>query len=676
MKKRILGLLMALVMVLGVYPINVSAASDVYKETGDYLENQAKQSAPTVNSIGGEWVVIGLARSGRSVPAGYYDNAVQFVENNINDKSQLHRNKSTENSRVILALTAAGYDVTNVAGYNLLEGLTSMTYLKKQGINGPIWALIAYDSHDYAIPSGDGTVTRDTLIDTILAAQITDGGWNLDPDATISDPDMTGMALQALAPYYNSDSEVKTAVNEALTCLSDAQNSDGGYSSSGDANSESVVQVIVALTALGINPDSDSRFIKNGNSVLDSLYTYAVEGGGFEHIKGEGLNQMATEQGYYALTAYERFKEGKSSLYDMTDVKLPADIEAEEAKKEADKKAAAEVDKKIEAIGTVTLDSESKINEARNAYNGLTADQKSYVTKLGTLEAAETKLAELKKAAAEEEEKQQQIAKDKAAAAEVDKKIEAIGTVTLDSESKITEARSAYNGLTADQKGYVTKLATLEDAEDRLAELKEEANKPDEPDEPVQPDTPEVELPFTDVEENSWYYDSVEYVYVNKLMKGVTDTTFAPKQTLTRAMFATILYRANGEPKVKYENTFSDVAEGKWYTNGIIWASEAGIVKGYGNGVFGINDSITREQMAVMMYRYADYMKYDIRKNKDISSYSDAGEVSAYAVDAMKWAVGNGIIEGKSSSVLDPRGQANRAECATIITRFEKLYQK
>ena len=475
MKKRILGLLMAFVMVFSVCPVSVFAASDVYKETGDYLENQAKQSAPTVNSIGGEWIVIGLARSGRSVPSGYYDNVVSYVESKINDSSQLHRSKSTENSRVILALTAEGYDVTNVAGYNLLAGLTSMTYLEKQGINGPIWALIAFDSHDYGIPNGDGTVTRDLLIETILNARLSDGGWNLSATAAESDPDMTGMALQALAPYYNSKANVKKAVDEALVCLSNAQNSDGGYSSSGDANSESVVQVIVALTALGINPDSDSRFVKNGNSVLDALYTYALDGGGFEHIKGEGINQMATEQGYYALTAYERMKSGKTSLYDMTDVKLKADIEAEEAQKEADKKAASEVDKKIEGIGTVTLDSESKIKEARSAYNGLTEAQKGYVTKLGTLEAAEKKLEELKKAAAEEEEKEQQIAKDKEAAAAVDKKIEGIGTVTLDSESKIKEARSAYKGLTEAQKGYVTKLGTLEAAEKKLAELKQAA---------------------------------------------------------------------------------------------------------------------------------------------------------------------------------------------------------
>ena len=163
-------------------------------------------------------MVIGLARSDREIDDSYYSEylaeVLAYVEAKINDDEQLHRAKSTDNSRVILALTAIGYDVTDVAGHNLLEGLTSMTYLKKQGINGPIWALIAFDSGDYEIPVGDGTVTRDTLIQTILDAQLDDGGWAL--SGTVGDVDMTGMALQALVPYYETNDKVKEAVDKAL----------------------------------------------------------------------------------------------------------------------------------------------------------------------------------------------------------------------------------------------------------------------------------------------------------------------------------------------------------------------------------------------------------------------------------------------------------------------------
>ncbi|MDO5414458.1 MAG: DUF4430 domain-containing protein [Bacillota bacterium] len=292
---------------------------DVYKKTGNYLKTASDKTAPVVNSEGGEWLVLGLSRSGYDVPAGYYDNVVKHVKENINDEGQLHATKSSENSRVVLALTSAGIDPRDVDGHDLLEGLTDMSYVKKQGINGPIWALIAFDSHDYKIPEG-GDVTREALIETILDAQLADGGWALSGD--VSDVDMTAMALQALAPYYNDNDEVKAAVDKALDTLSEKQLIDGTFGSTDGACAESCAQVIVALTALGIDPEEDDRFIKNERTVVDGLIIFAVEGGGFKHIAGGKLNGMATEQGYYALAAYDRFVDGKTALYDMSDVEL------------------------------------------------------------------------------------------------------------------------------------------------------------------------------------------------------------------------------------------------------------------------------------------------------------------------------------------------------------------
>ena len=291
----------------------------IYEETGKYLTGLG---TPSVGSTGGEWMVIDITRAGGSCPEGYYDNVIKYVKDNILDGEKLHRAKSTDNSRVILGLTSAGYDVTDVAGHNLLKGLTDMTYLKKQGINGPIWALIAFDSHDYDIPAG-GDVTRDSLIETILAAQHNDGGWSLSAAVDKpSDPDMTGMALQALAPYYNTNVDVKTAVDKSLEYLSKTQSSSGGFGSIDGKCTESCAQVIVALTALGIDPETDSRFVKNGMSVVDAMCTFAVEGGGFAHVPNGTLNGMATEQGQYALAAYYRMLDGKTSLYDMTDVTI------------------------------------------------------------------------------------------------------------------------------------------------------------------------------------------------------------------------------------------------------------------------------------------------------------------------------------------------------------------
>ena len=286
--------------------------SGIYKTTGDFM---AALGTPTVNSTGGEWMTIGLVRSGRTVPAGYYDNVVKFVRENADKNERLDRNKVTENARVILALTAIGKDVTNVDGHNLLKGLDSMSFVKTQGINGPIFTLIALDSHNYPT-SGD--VTREKLIETILGAALEDGGWTL--SGTKADPDMTAMAIQALAPYYKTNETVKAAVDKALDVLSGLQQGDGGFGSWGTVNSESCAQVIVALTALGLDPTCDSRFVKNGKTPLDALAGFYVDGGGFKHVADKGRDGMATEQGYYALASYYRFLNGQTSLYDMSDV--------------------------------------------------------------------------------------------------------------------------------------------------------------------------------------------------------------------------------------------------------------------------------------------------------------------------------------------------------------------
>lgn len=303
---------------------------DIYASVGESLQAQVNKSAPIVGSIGGEWLALGLARSGRSVPAGYYDNVVQYVKANVNANERLHNSKSTDNSRVILALTAIGKDPTNVGGHNLLKGLDSMSYINKQGINGPVFALIALDSHNYPTFGG---VTRDVLIDRILSEQVkADGGWALGgADEEASDVDVTAMTIQALAPYYKTNAKVKTAVDKGLTWLSEHQQEDGGFASWGAVNSESCAQVIVALAALGIDPLTDSRFIKNGITALDALCGYYTQddtlGKGFAHVKqssggyvGGAYNQMATEQAYYALNAYYRFANSQNRLYDMTDV--------------------------------------------------------------------------------------------------------------------------------------------------------------------------------------------------------------------------------------------------------------------------------------------------------------------------------------------------------------------
>ncbi|MBD2846834.1 DUF4430 domain-containing protein [Paenibacillus sp. IB182496] len=291
----------------------------------------ASVSSPVFGTLGGEWSVLALARAGADVPDGYfasyYDSVAhevaQFMPATANKaEGLLDRNRGTEHSRLILALTALGEDIHDVAGYDISAALADFDYVTKQGINGPIFALLALDSHDYALPSADGVdnpTTREKMVDYILEREIATGGWSL---AGAADPDMTAMALQALAPYDASDEAVGAAVDRAVAWLSSAQNGNGGYASWGVENVQSVAQVVVALTALDIDPHTDARFIKNGRSAVDNLLTFAAPGGGFVHPKGGSVNGMATDQGTYALVAFDRFLKGETALYEMSDVVL------------------------------------------------------------------------------------------------------------------------------------------------------------------------------------------------------------------------------------------------------------------------------------------------------------------------------------------------------------------
>ena len=188
------------------------------------------------------------------------------------------------------------------------------------------------------------------------------------------------------------------------------------------------------------------------------------------------------------------------------------------------------------------------------------------------------------------------------------------------------------------------------------------------------PDTG-VNNPFTDVRPDDWFYEAVMFVYQNGLMEGTGDTVFAPGMTTTRSMLATLLYRLEGEPAVTGGSAFTDVADSAWYADAVSWAAENGIVGGYGGGLFGPEDNITREQLATILYRYAQAKGHDVSVGEDtnILSYTDALEISEYAIPAMQWACGAGIIQG-NGGYLNPQGDATRAEIATMLMRFCGYY--
>lgn len=178
---------------------------------------------------------------------------------------------------------------------------------------------------------------------------------------------------------------------------------------------------------------------------------------------------------------------------------------------------------------------------------------------------------------------------------------------------------------------------------------------------------------FSDVAPNDWFYDAVQYVCARGMMNGMGDGTFAPYTATSRGMIVTILYRLEGQPAVSAAGSFTDVAADQWYANAVAWASANGIVTGYGEeraGQFGPNDSITRQQMAAILMRYAKHKGYDAEARNQLTAFADAGAVEPYAVEAMQWANAAGLINGVTESALEPAGNANRAQSAAILMRF------
>lgn len=323
--------LAALLLALG---LALSLTAPAQAAGGSALDRAAADTAqfvysavqdPQVGSAGGEWAILGLARSDFALPEAYCQRYYEAVERQVREcGGVLHERKYTEYSRVVTALSALGRDARDVAGYDLTKPLGDFDKTVWQGVNGPIWALIALDSLNYPMPQNPAAqtqATRQMYVDYILSRQLPDGGWSLRGEAGNSDPDLTGMALQALAKYQDQP-QAAQAVQRALDCVSRQQDPTGGFSGWGTDNVESCVQIIVALCELGI-PLDDPRFVKEG-TLQDKLLSFCTPDSGFLHTQdGTGVSQMATEQALYALAALQRAQNGQSSLYRMGDVEAP-----------------------------------------------------------------------------------------------------------------------------------------------------------------------------------------------------------------------------------------------------------------------------------------------------------------------------------------------------------------
>lgn len=267
---------------------------------------------PEVGSVGGEWCVLGLTRASRGTES-YFDAYRAAARRTVRETGGvLHRVKYTEYARMVLALTALGEDPADFAGFNVLAPLSDTKKVLFQGTSGAVWALLALDSNAYAADAA-----RNVYLKAIADGVGSDGGWALVP-GDASDADLTAMALTALAPYA-AEKNVQTLLDNGLAFLSSIQNADGSFSTSGHATAESTAQVLVTLCTLGIS-ETDSRFVKNGTTVLEALLSFQHPDGGFRHeLDDAAANAMATEQAFYALAAVRRSRSGMCVLWDLRD---------------------------------------------------------------------------------------------------------------------------------------------------------------------------------------------------------------------------------------------------------------------------------------------------------------------------------------------------------------------
>lgn len=291
---------------------DIKAVDEVLKGTVKYLQGTVKE--PSCAQVGGEWLIMGLARSGEKAEDGYFEGYLKRLEEYL-DKNNgiLHETKYTEYARVSLALMSLGVDPEAFCSYDLIKPLSDYEKVIAQGTNGAVYALITLCAHDFGYDE-----VKEKYVEFILSRQNGDGGFALSENVE-SDPDVSAMAIQALS-VYEERSKVKTAIEKALEYLSRSQTTDGGFISGGTQSCESSAQVLIALLMSG-NDIEDEYFVKGGRGVYDSLVSY-YSGGGFLHTSGGEVSLMATEQACYALAALKRFNDGKNSLYDMRDVEL------------------------------------------------------------------------------------------------------------------------------------------------------------------------------------------------------------------------------------------------------------------------------------------------------------------------------------------------------------------
>ena len=496
---------------------------------------------------------------------------------------------------------------------------------------------------------------------------------------TYIDVDTTATALNALVKY-NTDEypKVQGFITKAVAGLSKAQGSDGSY---GNVNSDAMV--ILGLLSVGIDPAKDARFVKGGCSLADALLLYVnsssngfVVAGAGTGEQGDKARALATEQGFRALVALEKYAvlSGKNegtvryNIYTLT-----GEIVKENGTTET-KPEQPSPDKGFDSDKPGTPDDSSTGGNTGGSAGGETKSISVHVTVRTndaqwvsgdyTITKGQSALDALQKAlkangitcqtkASQYGTYVQSLTRNGETLGELDQGPNSGWMYQINGETPMVGI-DAY-GMEGGDKllFYYVADYTKEDAGGSLSGGEQTK-----------------ELPFTDVVDTSWFCAAVRYMWEKGLMTGMDEKTFSPESTTTRAQLVTILWQLADCPDSEKSAAYSDTDENAWYAGAVAWAAEHGIVSGVGGGAFTPGGTITREQLAVMLYRYAQYKGYDVSKTADLSGYADQDKLSDWAAQAVQWACGSGLMTGRSAAQLAPEGTLTRAEAATMLKAF------
>ncbi len=612
-------------------------------------------------------------------------------------------------SKAIICLTALGIDAEKLYTVNSNEPISAVEGLNSVSHSSSVWyapyTMAAYNQNNY---SGTEELEKD-LIDAVLENQGEDGSW--DEWGSVQS---TSNVIAGLSFYRGTDENIDKAIENAVDYLHKVQNSDGRFDDGYGPDANVAAMAVIGLCAAGVNPDTDDRFVKDGVSALDGLLSFALtDNSGFGYNDNSSVNAYATEQAFRALIAAKQvMKTGKAfNIYDFShnsDSLTPGRATGSGSETKPDNPPAENDDITVDVtirpdVGYWMKNKYVTVDEGATVYHafikalegsGITQEgaESGYVSSMtyqgrtlgeftlgendGWLYKVNGELPDVGLASYEIEDGDSILwyytedwtkdssagagyradigEKNQEAADKVGDLIHKIGTITKDSGEAIKAAREAYDALTKEQKELVKNYEELLQAEEAfealLAALEKEA--------------PQAEIKFTDVAEDDYYYDAVQWAVANGISAGVTEDAFGPEWTCSRGQLATFLWRVAGSPAPETKTVpYMDVAEESYYYDAILWAMENDIAKGTDGISFSPEMTVTRAQAVTFLWRA-------------LGSPAPSGKVSfgdvpetAYYHDAVLWAAENGITSGTGEGMFSPDASCQRGQIVTFLYR-------